>query len=177
MRPAVADHEIGGALDELAVTADAGLALQVEADLHVDAAVAEVAVVRRLVVVLVQQRPKVAQVARPACAAAPPNRPTLPTAAARRAPRSRRAGPTRESSRPPSLRPWCRRRDVRRVACSRFTRSTSRCASRVGIGRVVGAELHEQIAAALGDQVEVRRALALERRRSSRLRTLRARSA
>ena len=39
-----------------------GFALQIEADLHVDAAVAEVAVERRLVVVFVQQRAQVAQV-------------------------------------------------------------------------------------------------------------------
>ena len=66
-RAAVADHEIRRPLDELAVRPDAGFAPQVEADLHVNAAVPEVPVVDGLIAVLVQQRAEIAQIAAQMC--------------------------------------------------------------------------------------------------------------
>ena len=91
-RAAVAHHQIRRALDELAVLANAGFALQIEADLHVNAAVAEVAVVRGLVAVLVEQRAEIAQIGARASPARPPRRPTLPSVGPCRA-RRRRARP------------------------------------------------------------------------------------
>ena len=61
-RAAVAEHQIGGALDEFAIVADAGFALQVEIDAHVDAAVAEVAVERSLIVIFVEQLANIAEI-------------------------------------------------------------------------------------------------------------------
>ena len=61
-RPAVGDDEVGGAIDELAVLADALLGFEIPIDPHVNAAVAEVTVERRVVVVLVQERPQLPQI-------------------------------------------------------------------------------------------------------------------
>ena len=49
---AVGDDDVGGAIDELAIGEDAGLAFEVEVETHVDAALSEVAVHRALVVEL-----------------------------------------------------------------------------------------------------------------------------
>src|SRR5688500_11750143 len=61
-RSAVAENEIGPAIDELRVPPDTVLALEVEAHLHVNAAVTEMAVERRLIVVFVEQGAQLAQV-------------------------------------------------------------------------------------------------------------------
>ena len=61
-RTAVPNHQVGPAIDELGVLPDAVFRLEIEADLHVDAAMAEMPVERRLIFVLVQQLAKVAQV-------------------------------------------------------------------------------------------------------------------
>ena len=61
-RAAVTDHQIGGALDEFHVIADSVFALQIETHAHVNAAVPEMAVERRMVVIFVEQLPDIAQV-------------------------------------------------------------------------------------------------------------------
>src|SRR5947209_2420100 len=66
-RTAVADDEVGGTLDECAVVANTVGALEVEADAHVNAAVAEVSVERAAIVVLVEQLADVAQIGAEFC--------------------------------------------------------------------------------------------------------------
>ena len=97
-RAAIAHHQIGGALDEFAVIANAGFAFQIEADAHVNAAVPEMAVERRVVVVFVEQLADVAQVGAQFFRRHRRIVPSFPFAAARRARRRPRAGRTRASS-------------------------------------------------------------------------------
>ena len=59
---AVADDEVGGAIDEFSVVADSFFGLEVEVDAHVDAAVTEVSVEGAGVVVLVEEGADVAQI-------------------------------------------------------------------------------------------------------------------
>ena len=54
-RAAIADHEIRSAFHEFAVIANAGFALQIETHPHVNAAVSEMPVERRVIVVLVEK--------------------------------------------------------------------------------------------------------------------------
>src|SRR5690606_4940005 len=61
-RAAVADDDVGRALDELAVALDAAAAHEVEVDAAMDEALAEVAVEGRLIVELVHQAPEVPEV-------------------------------------------------------------------------------------------------------------------
>src|SRR5687768_5318717 len=61
-RSAVADNEIGPAIDELRVPPDTLLAFEVEAHLHVNAAVTEMAIERGLIVEFVEQGAQIAQV-------------------------------------------------------------------------------------------------------------------
>ena len=61
-RAPVFHDQVGGALNELGIVPDSLLGEQIEADLHVDAAMAEVTVVRRLIVVGIQQLTQFPQV-------------------------------------------------------------------------------------------------------------------
>ena len=61
-RAAVLDHDVGRAIDELAHVQDAGLALEIEVDAHVHAALAEVAVHRTVVPVLLHECEQPAQI-------------------------------------------------------------------------------------------------------------------
>src|SRR5262249_25033235 len=54
--------QIGGAIDELRVTPDPGVALQIEADLHMDAPLSEVTVEGSVVVELVEEPPQIAKI-------------------------------------------------------------------------------------------------------------------
>ena len=54
-RAAVGNHQIRGTIDKFGVFADAAFSEQIETDLHVNAAVAEVPVVGRVVAVFVQK--------------------------------------------------------------------------------------------------------------------------
>src|SRR5207302_5018464 len=62
-RAAVADHEIRSAFHEFPVVANAGFALQIETDPHVDAAMAEVSVESGMIVVFVEKLADIAEIA------------------------------------------------------------------------------------------------------------------
>ena len=163
-RSAVMHDEVRRAVHELAVLPDARLAPQVEADLHVDAPVAEVAVVRSLVVVFVEEPAKIAEVAAELVRRDGGIVPAL--VPRRKTWRGNGGARARLADLPDRLRfvPGIQT-DVRlgRQPLHQFDEALRH---RVRRRRVVGAEFHQQQAAAFGNQVEVRRALAPQARRS-----------
>src|SRR5450755_2356797 len=61
-RTSIAHNQVGCSLDKVAILTDAGFALQIKADPHVDTSVPEVAVERSFIAVLVHERADIPQI-------------------------------------------------------------------------------------------------------------------
>ena len=153
-RTAVADHEIGRALDEFAVIANALLALQIEADAHVNAAVPEMSVKRAA---CSRTRPSACGCRADSLRAFPARqrrRPSLPTPG--------RAGSKGGGARSglANVQTMALASAACRGACWAdrarcLSRSMSCSARPCASARIVSAELHQQESAALGDQLDI----------------------
>ena len=147
-RAAVADDQVARLVEELAEVLDALDGLQVEVDPGVDAALAEVAVERAVVAVLLEQLAEVAEVGADADRGGRRNPPSPPRRPSRRGCGRSRPGPTRGPSTGALPRPRRRTASSTAALCIAFSRSISSLGLVVGLVLALAAELDQQPAAA-----------------------------